>query len=167
MEIPLTQGKVAVIDDADWPLVSGHKWRAAWSRRRGANTWYAWTSVRGSTVGMHRVIMAAPKGMLVDHRDGDGLNNRRSNLRLATFNQNNGHIVAPVRNRLGYRGVVKTPTSKRFHAVIGKWCTDLGWYDTPEEAARAYDDAAREKYGEFARLNFPREGEQPARRESA
>jgi len=102
---------------------------------------------------LHRVIMAADDGVKVDHRDRDGLNNRRSNLRIATLSQNNANSFRPA-NRAGFRGVVAV--GKKWRAQIRRDGARvyLGLYETPEDAARTYDRAAREAHGEFATLNF-------------
>lgn len=83
-EVPLSQGKAALLDDIDLPLVEGHTWCAQQVRHH----WYAVTYVGRTRVSMHRLLLAAPRGVIVDHLDGDGLNNQRSNLRLGTNAQN-------------------------------------------------------------------------------
>lgn len=151
--IPLTRGRHAVIDTDDLPLVLGRAWQA--KRRRG--TWYAQSSGREA---MHRVIMGfGPGDPHVDHIDGDGLNNRRSNLRPATKAQNR----ANGRGRGGtsaYKGVSWRSDRGRWRAVI---CIDgsfmsLGSFDSEIDAALAYDAAATEAWGEFALLNQPEAG---------
>lgn len=156
-EIELSQGKVALIDDADYEWLSQWKWCAS---RRG-NLWYAVRTIRlpdgtRRPLKMHRLITNAPPDRLVDHIDCDGLNNQRSNLRFATMAQN--IVNSPsVRGISKYRGVTR---NKRY----GTWDTQIrtngrrkwiGSYKTEVEAALAYDAAAREAHGEFARLNFP------------
>jgi len=94
-EIPLTQGMTALVDDADYDHLARKKWHA----KRRSNTWYAGTNVRDGKryrwVSMHRYITDAPKDTVVDHRDSNGLNNTRDNLRVCTQSQN-------MRNRRGY-----------------------------------------------------------------
>lgn len=156
MLVPLTQGQVAVIDAADADAVRPYLWQA----RRDGETWYAITSVtvgyqRRETVLMHRLILGNPPGDS-DHWDGDGLNNRRSNLRPATRSQNVANSGVPKHNTSGFKGVQRT-RSGRWHARIrlnSHWHC-LGTFDTPEEAARAYDTRAQQEFGDFARLNFP------------
>ncbi len=153
MLIPLTQGKFAVIDEADYELVSGHKWFAHKPHQRPS--WYANANIRRDgrwgIIRMHRVIMDAPAGMEVDHRDGDGLNNTRANLRLATKSQNMANRGAPRANKTGLKGAF--PCGKGWMSRIrhqGKQIY-IGFYATPEEAHAAYAAKAREIHGEFAR----------------
>jgi len=154
-EIELTQGKVALIDDEDWPLVSQHTWHAA----KSSDLWYARTTKRKTRmrVFMHRLIMNPPRGLDVDHINGDGLDNRKQNLRQATDSQNQQNRHRLSTNTSGYRGVT-------FHKKLNKWQAGikkfghsyyLGLHPTAESAALAYDLKAREIYGEGARLNFP------------
>lgn len=112
---------------------------------------------RGQTILMHRLITGAAPGQEVDHVNRDGLDNRRANLRVATRSQQIANQDIRLDNTSGYRGVSWRRDSRRWQAqltVNGKW-RGLGCYDDPEDAARAYDAAAREHFGEFAVLNFP------------
>jgi hypothetical protein len=156
--IPLTQGKFATVDAADYPLVSDISWCA---NHRG-NAWYAEGGMKGDdgkwhTVKMHRIILNPPPEMDVDHRDGDGLNNRRSNLRICTHRENMGNRRLNANSKSGYKGVMWSAPHGKYLAGIrtdGKF-KYLGVFTDPEDAARAFDAAAIEKYGEFAWLNFP------------
>lgn len=161
--IPLTRGGVAVVDDEDAALVSQHKWQL-WERGPYR---YAMTHVRknGKNTGlsMHRLIMGEPAGQLIDHIDGDGLNNRRStNLRVATRRQNRANSFKRRAASSSYKGVYKFGGSWRAQiAAVGlptnPWY--IGSFDTAHDAAQAYDAVARILFGAHARLNYPRAGE--------
>lgn len=151
-EIDLTQGKVALVDDADFEWLSRFNWCAV----KTGKTFYAVRRDGRHPVLMHRVILSASDDVDVDHRDLDGLNNTRANLRLASRSQNMANISKYESNRSGFKGV-------SWHASHGAWRANItvewrqyhiGYFDTPEAAARAYDAAAREHFGEFARTNF-------------
>lgn len=150
--IPLTKGQFAIIDAIDMPVVGDVPWQA----RRDGKTWYAqraiWTGDRVTSEHMARVIMNAPAGMQVDHIDGNGLNNRRSNLRLCTRQQNSHNTPVRSDNLSGFKGVRTKPNGRYQVVVNGR---SFGYFPDPVEAARAYDEAARRVFGEFARLNFP------------
>jgi hypothetical protein len=140
-EIELTQGYKALVDDADFDWLNEYKWCADVR----SHTVYA---VRSGSVLMHRMIMNHPVGMTVDHKDRNGLNDQRSNLRLATLTQQQGNKVG--HGVAGVKGV--TFHHGRWRATI---CTDgvqkhLGRFDTIEEAEAAYAQAARAYFGEFA-----------------
>src|SRR4051794_40539867 len=152
MIVYLSQGLTTEIDDADWEKLKDYKWFA---HVRPKRTYAVSSSIKGQTLYMHRLIMSPPRGMQVDHIDGDGLNNKRSNLRLATSQQNNANAFR-TQNVSGYIGVNITP-SGRWQARARKGGTrhHIGVFDTPEEAARAYDAWTFVEYGDFAQLNFP------------
>jgi hypothetical protein len=150
--IPLVNGRgFALVDDADVPLVSRHRWYLL----AASHTNYAWTKVSGRTVYMHGLIMGQPG---IDHIDHDGLNNQRSNLRPATGSQNNANSGPRAGAASPYKGVFRRDarTGWRAQIRIARRNVHLGSFTTEEDAARAYDAAALAEYGEFARLNFPR-----------
>jgi len=106
---------------------------------------------------MHRAILQPLPGVLIDHIDGNGLNNQRANLRLATQKQNVRYAKAKSTNKVGYKGVSLDKVRQLFKATItvdGRQIS-LGRYLDPIEAARAYDQGARQHFGTFAFLNFP------------
>jgi hypothetical protein len=157
-EIPLTRGYVALIDEADYEAVTG---AGAWCANTSSadHVVYAQRGFRGAdglqrTVQMHRFLTGWD---VVDHRNGNGLDNRRSNLRPATIAQNAMNRRRRADNTSGFKGVSfrkETEVWRAYVSVLGKrvW---LGQYRTAIEAAAAYDVAAKLHYGEFARLNFP------------
>ena len=149
--IPLTQGHAALVDDADYDDLARYSWHII----RGKYTVYAAAYDRetGGTLYMHRLLTGAQAGQDVDHVNHNGLDNRRDNLRVGTRQQN-------MRNRRPNRN-----TSSKYKGVCrykGKWVAGfyidkrrihLGTFATEEEAAIAYNEAARAHFGEFARLN--------------
>ena len=156
--IQLTQGKEAIIDDCDFDLVmnSGYKWCAV----KGLTRSYTYYVVgNGGTnprrILMHQLIMGKPQNGCLDHKDGNGLNNRRENLRVATLTQNCANRRVHKNSKSGFKGVYYEPRKNRYIAHIKKnykrfW---LGSFRDPIDAAKAYDSAATKHFGEFARLN--------------
>ena len=159
-KIPLTRGKVALVDDDDYAKLVVYKWHAIKSHRGSRLVWYACRSqgVSPRTLLMHRQILGDDcAGVLVDHEDGDGLNNQRINLRPATHRQNVRNSVMYSNNTSGFRGVHWHMGGQKWAAriQINNKSVYLGIYSNPEDAARAYDARAIEVDGPFARLNFP------------
>jgi hypothetical protein len=157
--IPLTQGRFALIDPQDYPELSKYKWRLC--RTKGKNVLYAERSARlpngkYSRILMHRQLIYAPKGCVIDHINGNGLDNRRANLRLATVAQNAWN--SKKRNpRSGYKGVWFAVDKGLWRAAIvyqGRRI-HIGYFKDKIAAAKAYDTAARKYYKQFARPNFP------------
>lgn len=144
------KGFYALIDDQDVQRVTEHAWSL---HKKG----YARASINGEPVPMHRFIMNASPKQIIDHKNLNRLDNQKSNLRFATFNQNLGN--SQPRNGRKYKGVYeeKHKKLKRFHAHAthnGKRYS-FGRYLTAAEAALAYDKGITELRGEFAWLNFP------------
>lgn len=169
--VPLSRGYVALVDDEDYEWLSAFKWCFRGSAKEPdygyAVRGWRYTDAEGNSrykgVAMHREIMGADGKERVDHVNGDRLDNRRSNLRLATDSQNGlnrgkHRRVAAVSSQ--FKGVYREQRRKnkiwgvRIQAA-GKYVY-VGSYETEEEAALAYDAAAKRHHGEFARLNFPR-----------
>ena len=139
--VPLTQGMEAIIDAADAHLVAGYDWSVMHSARTSYARRNQWTPEKQHTILLHRVILGVPAGVRVDHRDGDGLNCRRTNLRPATCAQNNVNTRPHCDNRCGLKGVSRADTkSLKFKASIqaGGIRRHLGLFDTPEAAHAAY-----------------------------
>lgn len=157
--IYLRGGLVAAIDEQDIERVQKQKWRAL--PKQGGEGFYAVSHQFGAGgqnrhLYLHRFILNAKPGQIVDHINGDGLDNRRDNLRFATPSQN---VVNRAHNNSnGYKGVVSNGSGK-FYAETYKNNKKFrgGLFHTREEAARDYDRLAREHHGEFAWLNFPEE----------
>lgn len=147
MEIPLTQGKVAIIDDADWHVVAAHKWCNVKSRTVDRS--YAATKLNGKRVWMHCLLTGYS---MTDHRDGDGLNNRRYNLRPCTNAQNCRNRRKPSGGTSRFKGVCWNRQKDKWTAQIrmDKRTRHLGTFSTEEEAAAAYRAAATQLFGEFA-----------------
>lgn len=154
-------GLAVLVDEADAEWVQ----RFAWFVIPDHRTFYAlrcvWFGrhVRPHQIQfrMHRELMAVPDGMVVDHIDGNGLNNSRSNLRVCTVTENVRNRQLSLTNTSGYIGVAFFPRTGRWKATIGSVHGNrhLGYFSTALEAALAYDAACRELRGEFAHLNFP------------
>lgn len=156
-KIRLTRGKSAIVDDADFLWLSRWKWFTQPSRQ----TFYA---VRKDCpapgvyrhIRMHRQILGEKflRKRLTDHRDGNGLNNQRFNLRPATKIQNVRNARRRRDNRSGFRGVARHRGKFMAQISIRGTTTYIGIFKCAKDAAKAYDRKARKLYGEFARLNF-------------
>ena len=159
--IPLSQGMHAIVDAADYEMVNQFHWHI----RKDGRRFYATRTVRlrledGSvqrtSIDMHRFILGLPRGdrSVVDHRDGNGLNNTRSNLRQCTIRENSWRFFRKLPSS-GFRGVYWCKRTQTWAAVIRVKAEriKLGHFKTAEEAAEAYDRAAVERRGEFAVTN--------------
>jgi AP2 domain/HNH endonuclease len=170
LKICTRAGRPYLIDAEDWPRISGFKWSVS---SDGGTRMYVSTRIEGKKIYLHRVLLEAPHDHKVDHRNGNPLDNRKANLRLATHQQN----MFNCGKRSTYKG---KPTASTFKGVTwDKSCGRyrarikkngiyhyLGHFDEPRKAALAYDHAALEMFGEFAWTNFTyEEGDQPSLRE--
>lgn len=154
IEVPLTQGKVGLVDPVDADLIS-----LKWYAYRHRQTWYVRRGGGSHRATLHRLILSRMLGRpltsteMVDHINGNGLDNRRENLRLATASQNQQNRGKQQNNTCGVKGVYWDKQHKRWRARI--WCNGqsihIGFFTTLEEAAAAYCVKARELFGEFAR----------------
>lgn len=148
--IPSTKGMFFMVDAADEELVRQYKWCA----NRIGHGWYAVTWNKGKHTLLHRMLMNPPPGMVVDHINGDTLNCCRWNMRVVTRGQNNLNRVKKTNSV--YKGISKGSGGKWIAKIqLNGSSQDLGAFDTAVEAAQAYDRAARQLHGSFARLNFP------------
>lgn len=155
-EIPLSKGMSALVDDDDYTRLSAFSWYCI----RSGNSFYAarYGGKKGGShhIWMHRVILDAPKGFEVDHINGNKLDNRRENLRIATRAQNafnRAKFKIPSSSR--FKGVTFHKRDKKWQACIkvnGR-SIFLGYFKNEVDAARAYNEAAAEYFGEFANLN--------------
>jgi hypothetical protein len=154
----------ATVDDDDYDRLAGFEWRLR--ARNGGTTFYAYRNAGRQQEQMERTILGPPpEGMVWDHRNGNGLDNRRANLRPATPLQNTWNARKQCRPgasqfKSPFKGVSKC--KGRWHAAIriGGRKVHLGSFPTAQEAAAAYDQAARRQHGEFACVNFPRTGDE-------
>jgi len=148
-EIQLSRGMVTLVDDEDYEFLNQWKW-SVYQRR---NIFYAYRNIyiknKITCVIMHRLITDAPKGKEVDHIDHDGLNNQKSNLRICTHSQNLKNRSSSGKSK--YLGVYRQYGKYIMACIAHK---RIGSFKTEVAAARAYDEVAKELYGEFANLNF-------------
>jgi hypothetical protein len=154
--IPLTQGRVALVDDVNYSWLNQWKWYA-WQPNKKYNLWYALRNHQLKNgkriiIRMHRLLLNSPKNKFIDHRDHNGLNNQRSNLRLCS----NGENLQNQKKRK-LKGVYKSSGCKNrwFSRVrVNKMPIHLGSCGSKRDAAKIYDKAALRYFGEFACPNF-------------
>lgn len=152
-QILLTRGRYATVDDSDVELIQAMKWqyhRDGWGKEYAVHK--ARLAGKFVTVYMHRLIMGARKGQYVDHKDNDGLNNRRDNLRIATMRQNIQNSKKKTGCSSAYKGVTLNKALSLWRASVNNQF--LGYFEDERHAALAYDLNAKYLYGEFARTNF-------------
>lgn len=161
MKIDLKNGFFAYADDNDSELIKGYNWKMITRNENSRIRNYVVTTVRingrSKKIWLHRLLMGnVQKGMVVDHIDGDGLDNRRSNLRVCTVSQNSMNSHTNKSGSSKYKGVSFIGAKLRFRATIlkdGK-SKHLGLFNNEVDAAEAYNKAAMELFGEFAKLNI-------------
>lgn len=158
-EIRLTQGQVALVDDADYDWLNQWKWYA--HKNPKSNSFYAvrnvYESGRHLSVKMHRLILGLtdPK-IFCDHENGNGLDNQRHNIRVSTYQENMRNKPSYKNGTSRFKGVSFKAQHKKWVAQIqvdGKKVVHIGYFSDEESAAVAYNKAAIKHYGEFARLN--------------
>lgn len=158
--VSVSNGRVALVDDEDYKWISRFKWHAVLMGRG----FYVMRNRRISdgpgpgTILLHRAILEAPASFEVDHRNGDGLDNQRKNLRLATSQQNQRAFQRKAAGKTSrFRGVCWHKAAEKWSAQlkISRRKIHLGLFSDEEAAARAYDSAVRVAYGEFSHPNLP------------
>lgn len=154
--IQLSQGKWAIVDDDDYERLCQWRWSAS-EKRKGMGEFYAVRVDRDTKrmIPMHRQIMGSPEGMVVDHINGDPLDNRRCNLRVCTQAQNVMNRRPNRQKTLSkYKGVYWHKGASKWMAMIGRDQKYLGLHRCETAAALAYDRAAMSRYGDYAYLNL-------------
>lgn len=155
--IMLTQGQVSKVSDDKYEELSKHKWFAMWNPT--TNSFYAGRNLgkppHKTTSYMHREIMNVPDGFYVDHIDRDSLNNQTENLRICTNSQNKRNSKKYKNNQAPYKGVYIRGSRWVAKIRVNGALVHLGTWDSPEEAAIAYDNACIKEFEEYALLNFP------------
>lgn len=146
-----------VVDDCDYDLIANHPWIARPHRKTVYAQRNFWFGGMRTTLQMHREILGLKNGdgKIVDHINGDGLDNRRENLRICSVQANNWNRRLSINNSTGFKGVHFRRQENKYWAyinILGKR-KHLGIFPTAIEAALAYNEAASKLFGEFARLN--------------
>ena len=152
-EIKLTQNKFALVDDEDFERVIKYKWHLD----KGRNTFYARTNINGKKIRMHRFICNVEnKSILIDHKDCNGLNNVKSNLRVCNMSKNEGNSYKKRISSSKYKGVTWYKPYKKWRSQImyNYKNYNLGYFETETEAAIRYNQQALIFFGEFARINI-------------
>lgn len=150
--IQLTKGAVALVDDEDYEKLNKFKW---YLNSEGYAVRDVFSKGIRKNTRMHRVVANPPDGMDTDHVNRNRLDNRKENLRVCTRSENLRNSSLRSDNATGYKGVAFHKFSSLYHATINvdKKQKSLGYFKTPKEAAKAYNDAALILFGEFSKLN--------------
>src|SRR3990167_1985734 len=157
-QLPISKGKITIISDEDYTQLAQHKWRVYIN----SGKLYAARWEKGKTmktrkhIKMHQVIMNPLKGLIVDHIDGDGLNNRRDNLRIVSNRQNTINRRKSVGTSSQFKGVYKAKNTIKWRSYIktNNRQIYLGMFDTEHQAALVYDLWAKDMFGQYAKLNL-------------
>ena len=166
-QVELTQGYITLVDDEDYERVAQYRWCARVAKRSDGSIQgvYALRTTKTSRRDgkrkttnhfLHRFILGVDNTCEVDHKDHNGLNNQKYNLRKANKSDNQHNTRKQINNTSGYKGVYWHKRDRAWTAMIGMRgkLIYLGTYATPEQAALAYDAAANKLFGEFANTNF-------------
>jgi hypothetical protein len=149
--IKLTQNKYSAVDEDDFIKLNRYKWH--YNVKRKGDQGYAQRKSKNKIIYMHDFIVNCPPNKIVDHKDGDSLNNKKENLRICTQTNNMMNKSIMSNNKSGYKGV-------HFHKQTGKWraqikvkgkIKSLGLFDNPEDASKIRNKAAKLYHGEFAK----------------
>lgn len=154
-QIPVGRGMVALVDNEDYERLSKFRWLAYRARSRYTKVWHVRLCGHDKQTYMHRMIVTPPEGMIIDHINRDGLDNRKCNLRFCTHWQNSLNASKRMNTTSRFKGVCKRNDSGNYRARIrvhGK-LINLGTFKSEKDAARAYNSAAQTYFGEFAVLN--------------
>ncbi len=153
--LKLTQGQVTLVDIEDLPIIAEYRWHASWNPSKKA--YYATSSINVSykkqkTIRLNRLIMDTPKGLVVDHIDGDTLNNRKSNLRVCTPSQNCNNKGTYKTSTTGHKGVTRVKNTYEVYVNTGGKKTYIGCSRIYEEAVKMQEEASKRIHGEFFRV---------------
>ncbi len=155
--IQLTRSQITIVDDADYDQLVVHEWKAYRDHRTGK--YYAGRRSQGRVITLASAVLGTPPaGLEIDHKNGDGLLNTRSNLRFATRTEQQRNRRKQKNNTSGFKGVdwFKKLHKWRAKIKVNRVQRLIGYYDSKEAAAKAYDNQALELFGDFAVLNFPK-----------
>ena len=157
-QIEMYGGNFAIVDDEDFETLNAVRWHRSSAGYAIREIWYGRTrEYPKGTLSMHRVILGTKPGEFVDHINHDRLDNRRSNLRICTRQQNSRNMSRHKKNSSQYKGVSRFRDKNKWdaHIRLNDAQYHLGRFSNEADAAKAYDAAAKEHFGEYACLNFP------------
>jgi len=150
--IQLTQGPVTMVDDDIFEELNKFKWQAHWYHNSFRAVRTIRTDGKKKALLMHRFIISAQKGDIVDHIDGNPLNNQRNNLRFCTLSQNQHNSKMRSDSTTGFKGVSRNGKGFRAQIMLNGQPIRLGTRSTPEEAHELYKEASEKYHGEFGRV---------------